>query len=190
MVEEESALRAVIGFLDKVGIYDVVLPFLLVFTVVFAILEKTQIFGYDEVEGQKYPKKNLNAMTAFVIGFFVVASTRLVSILNQGLADVALLLIVSVSFLLLIGSFYRNDEDVFLEGKWRTVFMIIMGVGVLLIFLNALDWLDDIGDFFVDFYLTEWFGAIVLIIVVIILMVLITRDKKAPTEKNNHHDDH
>lgn len=191
MAEDPSSLGKVIEFLGDIGIYDVVLPFLLIFTVSFAILEKTQIFGYDEFEGKKYPKKNLNAMTAFVLGFLVIASTKLVRTINEAMANIMVLLLVAVSFLLLIGSFYKNDEDVFLEGGWRTTFMIIMGVGVLLIFLNALDWLDPIGGFFEDFYNTSWFGAIVLIIVVIILMVIITRDRNLDKKKkSSHSDDH
>ena len=42
---EQSVFRGIIEFFEKIGIYDVVLPFLLVFTIVFAILEKTKVFG-------------------------------------------------------------------------------------------------------------------------------------------------
>lgn len=37
-----SGLKEVIVFLDKVGLYDVVLPFLLVFTIVFLLYLKRQ----------------------------------------------------------------------------------------------------------------------------------------------------
>ena len=70
----ESTFREMIGFLDKIGIYDVVLPFILVFTIVFVILEKTRVLGTETIEGKPYTKKNINAMVAFVIAFFVVGS--------------------------------------------------------------------------------------------------------------------
>ena len=38
-----SAFRDVINFFGEIGLYDVVLPFLLVFAIVFAILEKTKV---------------------------------------------------------------------------------------------------------------------------------------------------
>ena len=41
---EASGFRGVIDFLGKLGVYDVILPFLLIFTIVFAILEKTKIY--------------------------------------------------------------------------------------------------------------------------------------------------
>ena len=80
---EESAFRGMIGFLNKLGVYDVILPFLLVFTIVFAILEKTKILGIDKIDGKELGKKNINAMVAFVIAFLVIASTRLVAVINQ-----------------------------------------------------------------------------------------------------------
>ena len=123
---EESVFRGVIVFFDKLGIYDVVLPFLLIFTIVFAILEKTRVLGSDEIEGKKYSKKNLNAMVAFVTAFLVVASTKLVSVINIAIANTILLLLLVVLFLLLVGSFFKEGEGVFLEGFWKYLFMIIM----------------------------------------------------------------
>jgi len=46
-----SMFRGTLEFFGEIGMYDVVLPFLLVFTIVYAILEKTRIFGVEEVDG-------------------------------------------------------------------------------------------------------------------------------------------
>lgn len=137
----EPAFRGVVTFLEQIGVYEVVLPFLLVFTIVFAILEKTKVLGTEEIEGTKYTKKNLNAIMAFVIGFLVVASTNLVRVINEAMANMVLLLLLSVSFLLLIGSFLKEDQfPVFLEkGPWRTMFMFIMFIGIIAVFLGAFD---------------------------------------------------
>jgi len=70
-----SVLGNVIQFFEKIGIYDVVLPFLLTFTIIFAILEKTKVLGTFGKE--KDSKKNLNAMVAFVMGFLVIASEKI-----------------------------------------------------------------------------------------------------------------
>ena len=64
---DTTGFRGVIVFLEKLGVYDVVLPFLLVFTIVFAILEKTRVLGTDDIDGKPWPKKNLNAVVAFVV---------------------------------------------------------------------------------------------------------------------------
>ena len=83
MPADASQFREILVFFDRLGVYDVVLPFILVFTLVFAIFEKTRIFGTDVVDNVTYTKKNLNTMVAFVIAFFVVASVQLVATISQ-----------------------------------------------------------------------------------------------------------
>ena len=146
---EQSGFRGVIDFLNKLGVYDVVLPFLLVFTIVFAIFEKTKILGIDKLEGKEYTKKNLNAMVAFVIAFLVIASTRLVAVINNVMANIILLLILAICFLLLVGVFF-SDKQFSLEQEpgWRKFFMVLMFIGIVIIFLNALDWLGPLFYFF------------------------------------------
>ena len=78
-----STFRGALEFFQDIGIYDVVLPFLLIFTIVYAIFEKTKVLGTEEISGVKFAKKNLNAMVAFVIAFMVVASSKLVEIITE-----------------------------------------------------------------------------------------------------------
>ena len=87
-----EGFRGVIGLLDRIGVYDIVLPFLLVFTIMFAILEKTKIFGVDKIDKVEVTKKNINAMVSIIVAFIVVASTQLVSVINEVLAHTLLLL--------------------------------------------------------------------------------------------------
>lgn len=183
-----STFRGIIEFFGRLGIYDVVLPFLLVFSIVFAILEKTKVFGMEEIEGVKYTRKNINAMVAFVIGFLVVASSNLVRIINTTAADIVLLLLLAVFFLMLVGSFMKEGEGVFLEGGWNIAFMIIMFVGIVIIFLNALQ--TDTGESWLAWLfrqVTQNFdstavASIVLIIVIILFMFYVTKEKK-PVKK-------
>ncbi|NOZ81174.1 MAG: hypothetical protein GXP63_05890 [DPANN group archaeon] len=184
----ESSFRGVIHFMDDLGIYDVVLPFLLVFTIVFAILEKSKIFGTEEFEGKAYTKKNLNSMVAFVMAFLVVASTRLVAVINQAIANIVLLLILIVMFLMLIGSFFKESEDVFLKGGWRTAFMAAVLIAIILIFLDALDWLEVVIAFVERNIATAWFESLVLIGFVALFMWLITKNSHKPTKKPSEED--
>jgi hypothetical membrane protein len=158
-----SAFRDVITFFDEIGLFDVVLPFLLVFTIVFAILEKTKVFGTEEIDGKKYTKKNLNATASFVIAFFVIASSQLVEIITTVSSYTVILLMLSVLFLLLVGSFMKESDGVFLEGSWNYFFMLFMFIGIVLIFVNALGWWDDMWGFFRFGTSGESVGAIILI---------------------------
>ncbi|MFT4250000.1 MAG: hypothetical protein ACMXYD_01420 [Candidatus Woesearchaeota archaeon] len=132
-------LRDAINFMINLGVYDVVLPWLLVFTIMFALLEKTKVLGVED----GHSKKNLNAMVALVTGFIVVASTELVRVINTVLANVVLLLLLSVMFLLLVGSFGR-DEEAQLNDSWKKALTGLMFIGIIVVFLFALGWLEGL----------------------------------------------
>lgn len=187
---EASVFRGIIDFFVDLGVYDVILPFILVFSIVFAILEKSKIFGTEKIDGEVYTKKNINSMTAFVIAFLVIASGQLVSIINKSLGNIVILLLVIISFLILIGSFYREEEAVFLEkGPWRTSFMIASLIGVILIFLNAIptdnggNWLNYSAKWISSKWNTSWVGSIILIILLVIFMLYIIRENPRHSKK-------
>jgi len=173
MAEEESMFREVISFLDDMGIYDVVLPFLLVFTIVFAILEKTRLFGTDDIEGKKFTKKNINAMVAFVSAFLVVASTQLVETINSAVANIMLLLLLIVLFLMLIATFQKEGEETEFPKGLKIAGGILLFIGVALIFLNSLGWLENIGDFFAENIDKPWFVSIIMVLVLTAIISLI-----------------
>lgn len=179
----DTTLRGVFEFLGKVGLFDIVLPFILVFTIVFAILEKTRVFGTEDIEGKKYTRKNLNAIAAFVIAFFVVASSKLVEVITKVSANVFILLLSSVLFLLLVGSFYKEGESVYLEGGWKVLFMIIMFIGIVLIFLHALGWLENTWQYLGITGRGDAIGAVIMIIVIILFIMAIVREPKKAAAK-------
>lgn len=179
-----TAFRGIIEFIDRIGIYDVVLPFILVFTLVFAILEKTKVLGTETIDGKKWSKKNLNAIIAFSISFFVVGSSKLVEILQIVSSYTVILLMVSILFLLLVGSFWKEGEGVFLSGKWNSFFMIIMFIGIVFIFLNAIKtdsnetWLAFGWEWLVDHWQNEWVATIIFIVIIYGIMRFITKEEK------------
>ncbi len=173
---EQSVFRGVIDFFFKLGVYDVVLPFLLVFSIVFAILEKTKVLGVEEMGGKPYTKKNLNAITAFVIAFLVVASARLVSVINQAMSHVVILLFLGVSFLILVGLFMGSKEFTLEKfPMWMNFFLWFMFIGIVLIFLNALGWLQDLLNFIRSNYQTDWVSSLLLLVFIVAFMYWVTK---------------
>lgn len=172
-----SAFRDVIEFFEEIGLYDVVLPFLLVFTIVFAILEKTRVFGSEEIDGKQYSKKNLNAITSFVMAFFVIASSKLVEIITKVSSYTVILLLLSVLFLLLVGSFMKEGEGGFLTGNWNYFFMILMFIGIVLIFIYALGWWDMMWGFFKFNTGGEVVGSVILLVIIVLFIWYITKSE-------------
>ncbi len=177
----DSAFREALDFLGELGVFDVVLPFLLIFTMVFAILEKTKIFGVEKIGDHEYTKKNLNAMSALVIAFFAIASSRVVEVITEVSANMVIVLVGIIFFLLLAGSFHQEKKEAFfLEGRMRQVFMGISFVTLAFIFLNAVEtdgktWLEWIVDWLGDISGNQAVGSVVLLLIVVGVIFYITQ---------------
>ena len=84
-------------------------------------------------------------------------------------------------FLLLVGSFYKEGEPVFLEGGWKIVFMIIVFIAIIGIFLNAIKtedgrtWLERLGDF-TGTGGDELAGSLILLALVVLFIIYATKD--------------
>lgn len=183
-----TVFRESIDFLVRLGIYDVVLPFLLVFTIVFAILEKTKIMGTEkDSKDRELTKRNLNSMIAFVMAFFVIASTQLVAVINKTVSQIFLLLLLIICFMMLAGAFHgQTKEGFFLNKKdhpfYYSIFMIIVFVSIIMIFLNALGWLDIIYGFLKDNWNKSYVAAVIFIGVCIGFMAYIMKEPKSKSE--------
>src|SRR3989338_10382288 len=79
-----------------------VLPFILIFTVVFAILQKSAILGKD--------KKQIDALVGIVFGLITITFARAVGIINQLLPFLAVSVILILVFLILVGFMHKSDE--------------------------------------------------------------------------------
>ena len=179
-----SVLGNALKFLDQIGVYDVVLPFLLTFTIVFAILEKTKVFGTEKIGSQDLPRKNINALVAFAIGFLVLASAQLVEILTRVSAQFVVLLLLIVFFLTLVGSFYKGEKEFSVSESWTKFFMFFMFFGIMLIFLAAIktsngdSWLEVGLNFVSQFWTSSAVASIILIIIIIGIVWWVTNQEK------------
>jgi hypothetical protein len=81
---------------ESFGVFNVLLPFLLVFAITFAILEKIQLFGQ---------KRQINGIIAAIMGILLVRNQYVVGIINRFLPNVSLFMVVILMFLLLLGIF-------------------------------------------------------------------------------------
>lgn len=108
-----------IDYLVQIGVYDVLLPFLLIFSIIFAILEKTSILGKD--------KRNINVIVAIVIGLLLIVQKGIVEIINIFLPRVSLIIVVILMGLLVI-SMVAGKEFTGLKGG-------VLGFAILLIII-------------------------------------------------------
>jgi len=185
----ESVFRGGLAFLEEVGVYDVVLPFLLTFTLVYALLEKTKILGVqkDPFSNDKteYPKRNLNSLVAFVIAFFVIASSKLVELINKTVSQIFILLLLGVMFMLVAGTF-NKDEEYFLPKKYQNLFMWLSFIAILLIFLENVGWLKIAYNFLIAHWSGQVVSSLILLGVVAIFIIIMTTGSKKPAKPKSN----
>lgn len=97
MVFEGLDLQAMMAGLEDMGFYEVALPFLLIFTIIFAVLQKVRLFGADS--------KKYNLIIALVMGFLVIRMTPIVENINLFLPKVSWLVLVFIMALMVLGIF-------------------------------------------------------------------------------------
>lgn len=139
---------AVFGFDNMIytfqqwGVIDVILPFILIFTIVFAVLEKTKILGEKDYQVRKYA-----AIIAMVCAFAVVVphitgnyyyGFDAVEVINNALPQVGLLLVAIVMMLLTIGLWTGKKADGTKGiGVWFTMISVLI---VIAIFVASMGW--------------------------------------------------
>ena len=178
MVAESLRLEGFINTLDRWGLTDVLLPFLLIFVIIYAILQKTRVLG----EG----KKNLNVVVSLVVSLLVVvphvtgrfpADSDPVLIINTALPQLSIVLVAVIFLLIMIGVF--GQDYVFLGISmpgWVTFFSF--GV-VILIFGSAAGWWSGyLSQKMEDLFGTEGIAVAVMLLVFGLIIAWITSESK------------
>ena len=175
-----SLVERMMEMLERQGFVDVILPFLLIFTIMFAMLQKTQILG----EG----KKNFNVIVSLVTSLLVViphvtgrypVDADPVVIINTAIPQVSLIIVAIIFLLIMLGVF--GQDKVFLgmaAPGWVLAFSLII---ITIIFGSAAGWFD--GK--LENWLTRVFGPdaiaiFIMIAVFAIIISFITRDPQKP----------
>ncbi|MBW2968671.1 hypothetical protein KY314_00965 [Candidatus Woesearchaeota archaeon] len=181
---DATPLGNVIVFLQKMGIYDVVIPFLLIFTIVFAILERTRTLGTEKVGGEEVPRKNLNAIAAFAIAFLVIASSKLVETITLISSQMVVVLVLLVFFMVLIGVVTTEGKGHELLGSYgQKTFIVVVSIAIIILFLNALKtdagytWLEIAIAWIGQFWSSTAVASVLLMAGIIIFIIWMTKSK-------------
>jgi len=155
-----TELGVMLRDLENMGFYEVLLPFLLIFTILFAILQKIKLFGTNS--------KNINIVVAVIIAFFVVRVPSIVGVMTQFLPKVSILVLVLLMFLLVLGIFGAQGDK--MTGGWLFIAMLAGLVGLVWAIFSSIpsislpSWLElSSGDMQVIGLIVALFGGIYLI---------------------------
>lgn len=117
---------------------ELVLPFLLVFTLIFAILDKTKVLG----DG----KRQINAIIGFVVGLMLIAFPQARDLVVNLMPLLAVLAVIFLVFMILYAFASVGEEKVEIPSglKWVMVGIFSLAIVIgLIIFSGAWDTLNN-----------------------------------------------
>jgi len=157
-----GSITNILNVWDSMGVFAYVIPFLLIFAVVFAILDKTKVLGDN---------KSVEAIIAVAIGMlalqFDFVSTFYAEIFPRFGIGLAIFLVLVI----LIGFFY-SDKD----GKPDTALRwvgYLTGIGVVVWALTS--WPFWAGNFSIGWWLEEYFWPLIILGAVIAVIVVVAK---------------
>ncbi len=165
-----------ITLLKDLKFYDVVLPFIFIFTITFAILERTKIFGTYKIGDEEVPKKNLNAIVAMCIAFFFIASAKLVEMVSVIASWMMILVVIILMYLIGIGLVYSPGEEFKVPKGIKYSFIVIGAIVIAVIFFRLIG-IGNVGEWFKrSFFTSQVMGIIILLSIIIITIALIVKE--------------
>lgn len=141
------------------------LPFLLIFFIIFGILEKTKLFGED--------KKQLNALVSFVIGLIFVAAVFPKLVVGNLILFLTVAIVVMFVALLLWGFVAGeapNLKSIPNPLKWVLGIVIVVAVGIALLWAMGIE--GGAADllFKQDWSAEFWTNAAFVVVVILALV--------------------
>lgn len=182
MASSMFQLQELFRSLEDWGLIDVLLPFLLIFTLVFAVLQKTRILGEE--------KRNLNTILALVISLIVVvphvtgnfpAGYDPVKIINAALPSVSIIVVAVIMLLIMIGLFAHDRVYLGLTMPgWIAFFSILT---IIIIFGSAAGWwASGFNSWLDNTFGSDALAIVIMIVVFGIIIAFITGSGKEKEE--------
>jgi len=181
-----SLYEGVIGLLKNFGFFDIILPFILIYALMFGILAKTQILGdpfEKENEARARFVRSIISLISLSIAFLVVGAYNVV-LRIQEFIPYAILYILSVFMLLVsMSAFYLPTGGKVEEKEFKNYRKIILTLSIIIFAILTLISLGILSAQSLQSGLADWLNneiiAVILIFGFIIFVVYwMTRGEK------------
>ena len=136
--------------------------------------------------------KSFEHNCCFVVAMLVIATNKIVSAINNALPNIVLLIVIIISFLLLIGSFYKTGEFDFFQnyGFAKMGFFFVILIVVILIFANSImrtdneSWLESIWNYIAGNLTGTVVTSFIFLAVAIAAVLFVTKNPEASGVNN------
>jgi len=181
-------LPEIFGTLQKYGVIELFIPFMLIFSLVYAVLLKTKMFGDPHIDKQA---KKIYTIVALSFGILSIVPhfvpmagvPDIVNIMQSSFPQVSVLLLVALSIFLILGMFGATLDTN--NPFFATILVFLVGF-VIVIFMRGAGILNEntpiIGKLLFGTGNQELWNLIVALAVFGIVIWFITREDKAKGE--------
>lgn len=149
---------------------EIIFPFLLVFVLVFAILDKTKILG----EG----KRQINAIVSLVIALIFVSFTNAVGIVVKLMPFLAVVLVIILVFYLMMGFVWNEKEGFNVPRGVKIAGAIIVFIALIIAVLIVTDYWSRIVDILTNGG-TLTSTIVMIVIIAVALAIVLFSGKKS-----------
>jgi len=150
---------------------NIILPFLFIFTVVFAILDKTKFLG---------EKRDVNAIVALVFGLVAIGVPWAMNVVLNIIPIVVIIIVILISWLMTYGFMGGYDPKTGISPAWKIAFQIILGIA----FIGAIAWATGIYKLVLNSAWANKAGETILLIgaVVAVISIVVSGGQKTKSD--------
>ncbi len=149
-------LTNIVNFMGDLGVFSVIIPFVIIFTISFSILTKSKLFSRTQNE------KGFNAMISMIISAHFIFSQSRVDVFNMIILAAVFSVLITFFIQLIIS--ISNIENEFIKSEYVPIFVLI---------ISFFSWVYLFGMFNLEFLYVfiSWIWQFVLVFGVFIGLI-------------------
>ena len=123
----------ILNILNNIGFFNIILPFLLVYSIIYGLLAKYKLIGdpyKDDAEGRA--TRSLISMISAAVGFLVVGATNIVLSISTLIPYIVLFLLTIFFLLLAISPFVTTEKGINLQNRTGR---ILLATSIIIFFI-------------------------------------------------------
>ena len=157
-----------ISILIDMGFFNTILPFLLVYAIVYGILVRTKIFGEEQT--------SINAVISFAIALFFIAAANVVDIMQAFLPWVGVIAIFLVGVMMLGVLIYGGEMESFSQ-KFKTPGILVTIVALFYALFYAAGWWTGFVQVVEYIFSSKDVIGLLLIVGMLLILYVISKPK-------------
>lgn len=154
---------------------QIILPFALVFTLIFAILEKSKILGED--------RHQINSIISLVTAFILIAMPLARAVIVQVVPIIAVLAVLILVFMLILGFVGGTTKEGNLNKGLGIAIAIITGIVLIAAVLWSTGWLSKILAMSKQPQASIFWQSVIFIIIIAVVMIVALKSKDEAKEE-------